>query len=152
MGQLIQYLSTSSSSSCGMRATAPRVGQARATIAAGSGSAPTDLFTALTSGAIPYSGGQLSNPGCADVQLTISYLNGADCDSCTADIVTSVPVTVVVPAKSVFSLPEGLVTSIQYQTGSRNTVGVFTAANVTVAQSIEWYSSYQPCCDQQLVP
>lgn len=152
MSQLIQYLSSSSSSACTLRATAPRVGQAKTTIAVASGATAVDLVPALASGAIPYAAGQLSNPGCADVQLTISYLNGADCDSCTADTVAPVAITVIVPAKSVFPLPEGLVTGIQYQTGSRDAAGVFTAANVTVAQPIEWYSYYQPCCDQQLVP
>jgi hypothetical protein len=151
MSQLIQYLSTSSTS-CGLRATAPRVGQAKATIAVGSGSTLTDLFTALATGTVPYAGGQISNPGCADVQLTISYLTGADCDSCTADTVTLSPITVIVPAKSVFPLPEGLVSAIQYQTGSRDASGIFTASNVTVAQAIEWYSAYQPSCTQQLVP
>lgn len=151
MGQLIQYLSTASTTT-GIRATAPRVGQAKATVAAAAGATLTDLVPALATGAVPYAGGQLSNPGCADVQLTINYLTGADCDSCTADTVTAVPITVVVPAKSVFPLPEGLVSGIQYQTGSRDAAGVFTAANVTVAQSLEWYSYYQPSCTQQLVP
>jgi hypothetical protein len=151
MGQLIQYLS-SPSTSTGIRATAPRVGQAKATIAAGAGSVLADLVPVLASGAVPYAGGQLSNAGCADIQLTIKYLTGADCDSCTADTVTATSITVVVPAKSVFPLPEGLVTGIQYQSGSRDAAGVFTASNVTVPQAIEWYSSYQPSCSQQLVP
>jgi hypothetical protein len=152
MSQLISYLSTASSCSTGIRATAPIVGQAKATIAVGSGSTATDLFTALATGATPYAGGQLSNPGCSDVQLTISYLNSADCDLCTSETITKTDVKVVVPAKSVFPLPEGLVAGIKYETGSRSSTGVFTAANVTVAQSIEWYSSYQPSCSQQLVP
>jgi hypothetical protein len=151
MSQLISYLSTASNCSS-IKATAPIVGQAKATIAVGAGSTATDLFTALASGTTPYVAGQLSNPGCADVQLTIEYLNGADCDSCTADTITKVPVKVVVPAKSVFPLPEGLIASIKYETGSRSATGVFTASNVTVAQSIEWYSFYQPSCSQQLVP
>jgi hypothetical protein len=151
MSQLISYLSTPSCST-GIRATAPIVGQAKASIAVGAGSASADLFPALAAGATPYAGGQLSNPGCADIQLTISYLTGADCDSCTSDTVTAVDVKVVVPAKSVFPLPEGLVKGIKYEAGSRDAAGVFTAANVTVAQSIEWYSSYQPSCSQQLVP
>lgn len=151
MAQLIQYLSTTSGN-CGIKATAPVVGQAKATVAVAAGATLTDLLSALATGATPLASGQISNPGCADVRLILTYLTGADCDSCTVDSLTTADITVIVPGKSVFPLPEGLVTRIQYQTGTTNATGVFTASNVTIAQVLNWYSSYTPCCDAILVP
>lgn len=149
--QLIQFL-PSSGTSCALKATSPRVGQAKATIAAGTGATGASLFTPLTTGAVPYAAGQISNPGCAELLLTIFYLNGADCDNCTADTIGSEKIDVIVPAKSVMPLPDGLITEISYLTGSTDAAGVFTASNVSAAQTINWYSYYTPCCDQVLVP
>lgn len=149
--QLYQYLPTASES-CNLKATAPVVGQAKTTVAVGAGATIADLLPALTTGSVPYAAGQVENKGCADVQLTISYLDGADCNTCTVDSLAVVDVTVLVPANALYPLPTGLVTRIQYQTGTVDGSGVFTASNVAIAQPISWYSFYTPCCNSVLVP
>ncbi|MGL5075615.1 MAG: hypothetical protein ACRDBG_07200 [Waterburya sp.] len=149
--QIVQYFANQSVG-CTSKAVLPRVGQAKATVTAGSGSAITPLFTSLTPGQLPYAAGQIDNRGCAELQLTITYLGGSDCDACTQDTLTATPVTLTVPGGTVFPLPDGLVSAISFQTGSTDPTGVFTPSNATKAQTIRWYSYYTPCCDQVLVP
>lgn len=146
MGQLVSYL-PQVSDSCGLKAVLPIVGQSNLTVAIGSGSVPTALFTAVTTGSPAYSSGQITNDGCAWLRIVATYLTGSDCNPCTSDAISTSDVTVLVPPRSVFPLPYGLISEATYETGSVDSAGVFTASNVTKVQKVGWYSNYQPCCD-----
>lgn len=156
MSSLIQFLPTESQK-CGTTASLPRVGQAFLDIAAngGTGATPTLLFPVLATGDIPFAAGQISNNTCADLQVTLTYLDSADCDSCTTETITLEPLTILVPKNSVFPLPTGLVSAGGFITGTI-TAGVFTASDVTVAGKVIWYSEYQTGCSdsgcEKLVP
>lgn len=141
--QLIQFLPQESSTGCA-KAVAPVVNQGALDITVGSGSALADLLPAIASGSPAAFGGQIVNKGCHDLLATISYLNGDDCDACTApDALTVVPVPVTVPANSAFPVPNGFLTQVQVQT--LDSAGA--PVDVQVDQAVDFYSAYQPCCN-----
>ena len=139
--QTIQFLSNSEAGAS-LKATAPIVHQEAFTVAVGAGAAPQDLLAAIAAGDCAAYGGQIVNKGCYDVKATISYLDGADCDSCTVDTLTKVDVDVVIPANSVFPLPAGFHQQIQ--------VSTLDSAGAPIANTTEvklnFYASYQPSC------
>ena len=141
MTQMIQFL-PSTGSTGGVRAVAPVVHQSTLEIAVGAGAAAQDLLAAIASGSPAAAAGQVINTGCYDVELTIEYVTGADCDSCTVDTLTLEEITVVVPKNSAFPLPEGLVASIAAVTVDSTGAPV---ANTTV-QTVKHYGSYAPGC------
>ncbi len=141
MTQMIQFLPTSGATG-GVRAVAPVVHQSTLEIAVGAGAAAQDLLAAIASGQAAAASGQVVNTGCYDVELTIEYVTGADCDSCTVDTLTLEEITVVVPKNSAFPLPEGLVASIAAVTVDSTGAPV---ANTTV-QTVKYYGSYAPGC------
>lgn len=141
MTQMIQFLSTSSSSN-GVRAVAPVVHQASLTVATGSGAAKQDLLEAIAAGECAADAGQVVNSGCYDVLLTVSYLDGGDCDSCTVDTLSVVEIPVTVPKNSAFPLPAGLIKQIQVQTVDSAGAPISN----TTAQTLNYYGSYAPGC------
>ena len=144
MSQLISYLPTTSQN-CGVKAIAPVVGQSFINVAKGQGLAAIDLFEELATGDIPYAAGQISNATCADLEVTLTYLDSQDCSACTEETITTANVVVIVPKGSVFPLPSGLVSAATFKTGSQ--VGAaFTASNLNVPGTITWYSVYQKGC------
>ena len=139
--QTIQFLATEGGSST-QRAVAPEVHQASLTMAVGSGAAKQDLLEAIAAGECASYGGQVVNKGCYDVLATVTYLDSADCDSCTVDELTTVEVELVIPANSVFPLPQGYHQQIEVQT--LDSAGA-PIANTTEVK-LKFYSQYQPSC------
>jgi hypothetical protein len=139
--QTIQFLSNSDSASA-QKAVAPIVHQKALSIAVGAGAAPQDLLPAIAAGQCAAFAGQIVNKGCYDVKATITYLDGADCDSCTVDVLAKIDVNVVIPANSVFPLPAGFHQQIKVST--LDSLGA-AIANTTEVK-LNFYSSYQPSC------
>lgn len=143
MNQPIQFLPTQGSSDC-PKAVAPVVHQEALEIAVGSGSSAADLLPAVTAGDPAASCCQVSNKGCNDVLLTVSYLDGDDCDPCTEpDALSAVDVEITVPKNSVFPLPPGFIVGITAT--ALDSTG--TAVDVQKAVDIQLYCGYQPCCN-----
>ncbi len=152
MQSVVQYLPSAAPETCAYKAVFPRVGQTKLTINAGAGATPSTLLNAVASGQLPYASGRVSNKGCAEVGLSITYLGGGDCDACTVDSLTTQVLTIVVPGGADYPLPSGLITQITAVTGTTDDSGVFTASNTAKKVVLNWYSYYQPCCDPILVP
>jgi hypothetical protein len=143
MSQLIQFLSQTSTGGSCKKAIAPVVYQSSVDILSGTGATVLPLLVSITSGNIAAFGGQVVNKGCHSLLATINYLNGDDCDECTApDILSTVPVTVIIPKNSAFPIPDGFLTGITVQT--LNSAGV--PVDVQYTQEVDFYSAYQPCC------
>jgi hypothetical protein len=139
--QTIQFLSNPESASA-PKAVAPVVHQASLTMAVASGDVEQDLLEAVEAGSCAAYAGQIVNKGCYDIKATISYLNGADCDSCTVDTLSLVDVDLIIPANSVFPLPAGF--HQQIKVVSLDSLGE-PVANTTEIK-LNFYSSYQPAC------
>lgn len=139
--QTIQFLATEGGSSA-QKAVAPVVHQASLTVAVGSGAAAQDLLPAIAAGECASFAGQIVNKGCYDILATVSYLDGGDCDSCTVDTLETVDVELVIPANSVFPLPQGFHQQVAVQT--LDSAGA-PIANTTEVK-LNFYSSYQPSC------
>jgi hypothetical protein len=139
--QTIQFLATEGGSST-QRAVAPVVHQASLTMAVASGAAKQDLLEAIAAGECAAFGGQIVNKGCYDVLATISYLDGSDCSVCTTEELSTVEIELVIPANSVFPLPQGYHQQIEVQT--LDSAGA-PIANTTEV-SLKFFSSYQPQC------
>jgi hypothetical protein len=139
--QTIQFLSNSEAGAS-LKATAPIVHQEALTVAVGAGAAPQDLLAVIPAGDCAAYAGQIVNKGCYDVKATISYLDGADCDSCTVETLTKVDVDVVIPANSVFPLPAGFHQGVKVSTVDSSGAAI---ANTTEVK-LNFYSSYQPSC------
>ena len=142
MSQLIQFLPPDTSSTC-LTAVLPVVVQEELTITSGNGSVLTDLVPAIASGSPAAYGGQISNTGCHALLVTITYLEGDDCDECTSpDTLTTSTITVKVPKNRTMAIPEGFLTTVQVQTIDATN----TPINVQKDQVIYFYSSYKPNC------
>ena len=139
--QTIQFLGTEGGSST-QKAVAPIVHQAALVVAVASGAAKQDLLPAIATGECAAFSGQIVNKGCYDILATVTYLDGADCDSCTVDTLDTVDVELTIPANSVFPLPQGFHQQIAVQT--LDSAGV-PFANTTEVK-LNFYSSYQPSC------
>lgn len=139
--QQIQFLSSSNGSQ-NLKATAPIVNQESLTIAVGSGATAQDLLPAIAAGSCAAYGGQVVNKGCYDVKLVISYLDGADCDSCTVDTLVKKDVSLIVPSNTVFPIPDGYYQQVTAQVVDSN--GAPFANTTEVKLSL--HSAYQPSC------
>lgn len=106
------------------------------------GTAPTVIVGAASTEPAPY-GGSFINKGCEDLTATITFLQGSDCDSCTVDTLTTVDVGVVVPANTVFEIPDGFWTQISYVLNN--------AAADAKLQTVTFQSFYTPDCVECLV-
>lgn len=151
----IQTFLSDQMSADSVKAKAPVVGQAFLEIAEATGDAPQDLLTALVSGDAALFSGNLINSGCLDLELTISYVDGQDCDVCTVDTLSTVDVTYYVKKNRQVTLPVGLVSGIQVTTGVLDGAGTFVATPVPVGtvQEIQWDSCFTPsCASTVLVP
>ena len=143
MSQLIQFLPQEAAQGC-PKAVLPVVNQGALDIAVGAGSALADLLPAIAAGDPAAFGGQVVVKGCHDLLLTISYLEGDDCDPCTEpDALTVTDVEITVPKNSAFPLPNGFITRVQAQ--ALDSTG--TPVDVQKAVEVDFYSAYQPCCN-----
>lgn len=143
MSQMITFLSNASSSCSTTRAVKPVVYQKSMTIAVGAGANLQDLQAQIATGQCAADAGQLVNKGCYDLLVSLTYLDGADCDNCTVDTLTTQVITIIVPANAAFPLPPGLITRLQVATVDSTGAQV---ANTT-EQTVSWYSAYSPDCN-----
>lgn len=138
--QPIQFFNSTSSGN-NNPAIKPVVVQDSLTIAAGTGNTLQELVNIPTGDCSPY-GGQIVNSGCYDLQVRVKYLDGGDCDSCTADTLSFTCVEFVVPKNSVFPIPDGFFTKVF--------VGTLDSSRALVANttdvSVDLYSSHVPTC------
>ena len=144
MSQLISFLAPAASDGSCRKATAPVVNQGALDIAVGTGSTAQDLLAAIASGSPAAFGGQIVNRGCHALEATITYLQGDDCDECTTpDTITTVDIAVIVPKNSAFPIPDGFLSAISVVALDASGAPV----DVQVAQDVDFYSAYQPCCN-----
>lgn len=100
------------------------------------GTAPTTITP--TDPRAPY-GGSFVNKGCADLEVTINYIDGGNCEACDdPDTLTPVPLTWVVPGNSISQIPDGFWVDIEYV--------LLTAANDSKPQEVSFQSCYTPDC------
>lgn len=98
------------------KAVAPLVTDSALTIAPGNGITVESVFTGVSAAPAPYGGFVSKSLGCEAVKLVVTYLTGDDCDACTVDTLTTVDVTVTVPANAAgIQLPVGYITVITAQ-------------------------------------
>lgn len=138
--QSIQFFNSDSQS--GLKAVAPVVHQNNLTIAVAAGSTAQDLLPAIAAGSCASYGGQVVNKGCYDIKLSITYLDGADCDSCTVDTLVTKIVDLIVPSNSVFPIPDGYYQQVQVSTVD----SLGAAISNTTEVKVSLHSAYQPSC------
>lgn len=149
----MQYIfGTAASASCSSapKAVAPIITDVSLAIAAGAGSTAADVYLGVSGASAPYAGYVTKTLSCDAVKLVVTYLDGDDCDSCTADTLTTVDVTITIPAGATgVALPEGYITHITAQVV--DSAGV--AANSTAGGSVQFTSSRAGACGADvLVP
>jgi hypothetical protein len=154
----MQFFSTaaasSSGSSCALRALAPIIHTSSVAIAAAAGATPVDLFAGTAGTSAPYSGFVSATLGCTAYQLVVSYVVGDDCvDACdpVADTLSTVDVTINVPAGQGVQLPEGFIAKITVATTDGATPPVLTAT--AIGGTVSFTSSRAGVCSGDvLVP
>lgn len=138
------------SCSAAPKAVAPVISDVTLAIAAGAGSVAAPLFTGVSGDPAPYGGFVTKTMGCDSVTLVVSYLDGDDCDSCTVDTLTTVDVTLTIPANaSGVQLPAGYITAITAQVVD----SAGTPVNSTIGGDVRFTSSRAGACGADvLVP
>lgn len=148
----MQYIFGAASGSCSTtpKAVAPIITESSLTIAAGAGSTAADVYLGVTGDSAPYAGFVTKNLSCDAVKLVVSYLDGDDCDSCTVDTLTTVDVTITIPAGATgVALPEGYITHITAQVVD----STGAAINSTLGGAVSFVSSRAGACGADvLVP
>lgn len=137
---MIEFLKTPDSPVCS--AVAPVILQYSAAHAAADAideSAVPQVIADLAVGEVAYNGGQIVNQGCKDLILTVTFLDGDDCEVCTADTITTVVEQLVVPANSSLELPAAYWQAATYVLSSDIIDG-------EPAQSVYFYSAWAPSC------
>jgi len=128
--------------------TAPRaVGQALITVAAGTGDTAITALTAAT-GTQAFDSAIVSNTGCKPIRLTITYLTGGTCATCTTDTYTTTTRTVdIMGSVDSWELPQGYISNISFVTlDVFGSTGV--ATDVTVDQTVLFHAqSTTKCAD-----
>lgn len=139
--QMQQILETNNGDSGCKKATAPIVGQSFNTVTEES---TFTVLNPIAAGQPALWGGTISNKGCADLKVSINYLDGDDCDECTnPDEITTKEVTWVVPKNHTMCLPDGFIVGIE---------GSLTQAPTENApQQVDFHSSYTPRCPKCIV-
>lgn len=141
---MIQFLEMGQAAQCA-QAVLPVVYQSTTVFDAGTGTTPQPVLAPLAAGDKAAYGGQVINKGCQDLLLTISYLQGGDCDPCTTpDTLTVSTVDVTVPKDSSFPLPDGFITGVVGVLVDNAGVPVALAGDLT--QTVRFYSAYTPAC------
>lgn len=132
------------------KAVAPIITESKLTIAAGAGSTAANVYLGTSGASAPYAGFVTKTLSCDAVKLVVTYLDGDDCDSCTVDTLTTVDVTITIPAGATgVALPEGYITKITAQVV--NSAGV--ASNSALGGDVSFTSSRAGACGADvLVP
>lgn len=149
MGMNIQY-SQKTDFKCSP-VTLPRaVGQNLVAVTAGTGATAITAITAAT-GTQAFDTAIVSNPGCRPIRLTISYLTGGDCTTCTLDTYTVSTITLdIMGGVDSWELPQGYITNIDFVTlDVFGSTGV--ATNVTVPQNVLFHAQATTKCSDCVV-
>lgn len=124
-----------------LKATAPFVSQELNDIAIGDGATPATLVDLGTNPAVQY--GLVTPVGCHNLLLTVTYLTGSDCDSCTVDTLTESTVTIFIRKNTPFTLPQGHIVQVDYVVVDETQAPIAT----TTEQSVEFYGvGYNGAC------
>lgn len=97
----------------------------------------------VLSGDPAYCGGVITNAGCEDLVATVTFLNGADCDSCSIDTIVPVDIVITVPGNTEYELPTGFWSQISYVLAA--------AATDNKPQTVTFETSYTPDCPECIV-
>lgn len=145
--QMISFLPPVAAGAKCEAAVAPVVFQSADVIASGTGSSPI-VVADVVAGDPAYFGGQIVVRGCSDVLVQLNYLDGDDCQICTApDALALVARSLIIPANSSFPLPDGY-----WQDMSITAVDSTGAPqNVQTDVSVMTYSSHKPACPDCVV-
>lgn len=132
------------------KAVAPVITDETLTIAAGAGITAADVFAGVSGDPAPYGGFVTKTLTCDAVKLVVSYLDGDDCDACTVGTLTTVDVTVTIPAGATgVALPAGYITKVTAQVVD----STGTAINSTLGGDVRFTSSRAGACGADvLVP
>lgn len=153
MGINIQF-SPKQSISCSPVVAPRAVGQNLVNVLSGTGATPTTGVINAATGTQAFDSVMVSNPGCKPIRLTVSYLQGGDCDSCTSDTYSVVTRDIdILGGTDSWELPAGYVTNIDFVTlDVFGSTGV--ATNVTVNQTVLFHAQSNITCQncQVLVP
>lgn len=106
------------------------------------GTTATAIVGGVAGDPAPY-GGSFINKGCEDLIAVITYLQGSTCEPCDTETITTVDVTVTVPANTVFDIPAGFWTGISYTLAN--------AATDVKTQMVTFQSFYTPDCPECIV-
>lgn len=133
----------SASCSTAPKAVAPLITNETLTIAAGAGITAADVYAGVAGDPAPYGGFVTKALTCDAVKLVVTYLTGDDCDACTVDTLTTVDVTITIPAgASGVALPAGYVSKVTAQVV--DSAGV--AKNSTLGGDVQFTSSRAGAC------
>lgn len=100
----------------------------------------------------PY-GGVIHNRGCNRIKVSIDYLEGDDCNSCTSpDTLTRVVKEFCIEADATYEVPEGFWSSINVYVGDINCNPIDLVGSQK--QQVYLHSAYKPVCQscKVLVP
>lgn len=99
----------------------------------------------IKEGELPGCGGQLDfRDRCFGAKLTITVLDGADCDGCTNNELTTKDIEYVVKCGDVANIPEGLWSAVKYEL--IDAAGVPLTVAPDADQTFGFTSSYVPDC------
>ena len=130
------------------KAVAPIVTNQTLTIAAAGGATAANLYLGTAGDPAPYGGFVSKTISCEAVKIVVSYLTGDDCDACTVDTLTTVDVTITIPAgASGVALPAGYISKITAQVVDAAGAGLASAAG----GDIQFTSSRAGACGTDVV-
>lgn len=139
----MQFILTSNQTAQCATATTPIVFGSQLTVAAGTG-ATAIAVTTVASGSPAYKGGIVGNPGCKPIRLDLTYVTGGTCSTCDTEALTTTPISVVVPAGSTMTIPDGFWSALSIVSLDGTAT---TATNVLVDQTVFINSQYVPACE-----
>lgn len=96
-----------------------------------------------------YFGGQILVNGCYNLEVTIDFITGGDCDCCTQDDLAVETATLIVPANSAFPLPSAYWQGLSYRL--IDDAGNPVSLPAGEFQTINAYSTYTPACPECIV-
>lgn len=112
-------------------AAAPIVFQYDVTHIETEGTAPV-IAADLAVGDSAYYGGKIANNGCVPITITVSYLDGADCDTCSPDTLALVDIDLIIPANASYTIPDGYWQDLTYVVDGGAGVPIGVTQNVHI--------------------